>query len=288
MVDSFWVHNINPFVLRFPEGWFTEGIRWYGVAYVVSFAIAALLLQWYEKKGKISINIDQQMTLLTALIVGVFLGGSFGYQLLYDFSRFIHDPLAALRPWEGGMASHGAFVGVIISILWFSWYSARVSCFSVGDWVVTLVPPGLFLGRVANFVNGEVWGKITDVPWAVIFPQSAPRGFPVELIPARHPSQLYEAGLEGLVLGTYLQWRFWRSDVLKRAPGQLAGEFLLAYALLRIVGECFREPDAGLIMSISRGQFYSIFVGIAGLFIVFWRAKAGKTLDLRSANNKGD
>lgn len=186
------------------------------------------------------------------------------------------------------MASHGAFVGVILAIVWFARYSAHVSLFAVGDWVVTLVPPGLFLGRIANFINGEVWGKITTVSWAVIFPQSAPVGYPVELIPARHPSQLYEAALEGFVLGIYLQWRFWKSDVARRCPGQLAGEFLLGYAILRIVGEVFREPDADLILGISRGQFYSIFVGVAGLAILLWRSQGGKNLDFVQANSKSN
>ncbi|MGF1452068.1 MAG: prolipoprotein diacylglyceryl transferase [Opitutales bacterium] len=166
----------------------------------------------------------------------------------------------------------------------------RLSWWHVADIVVTLGPPGIFLGRVANFINGELWGKIGTVPWAVIFPdaQVAPHFNPNaatvfseqlgRLVNPRHPSQLYEAALEGLVLGIYLHWRFWRSGITARfgrngrvgIPGQLSGEFLIAYAVLRIIGEAFREPDADLILGLSRGIFYSLFMILAGAGIIWW------------------
>jgi phosphatidylglycerol:prolipoprotein diacylglycerol transferase len=120
---------------------------------------------------------------------------------------------------------------------------------------------GLFLGRIANFVNGELWGRPAQVPWAVIFPRS-----PLPLVP-RHPSQLYEALLEGVLLFAFMQWRFWRSDIVRSRPGRLSGEFLVLYGCLRMAGEAFREPDASLILGLSRGTFYSLFMVAAGLYL---------------------
>jgi phosphatidylglycerol:prolipoprotein diacylglycerol transferase len=141
---------------------------------------------------------------------------------------------------------------------------------------VPTVPPGLFLGRVANFINGELWGKPSEVPWAVIFPQSAPPGTPLALIPPRHPSQLYEAFLEGIVLLIYTQWRFRRTAALA-TPGRLSGEFLVLYALVRILGEQFREPDASPILGLSRGIFYSLFMIAIGLGAIVYSGRRVKT-----------
>jgi phosphatidylglycerol:prolipoprotein diacylglycerol transferase len=124
------------------------------------------------------------------------------------------------------------------------------------------------LGRVANFINGELWGKITDVPWAVIFPLSAAPDTPVHLIQPRHPSQIYEAALEGALLLAFVQWRFWRSDVVRAQPGRLSGEFLIGYALVRMFCELFREPDASLFFGVSRGTFYSVFLIVAGVVLI--------------------
>jgi phosphatidylglycerol:prolipoprotein diacylglycerol transferase len=139
----------------------------------------------------------------------------------------------------------------------------------VTDAVVTTVPAGLGFGRLANFMNGELWGKTTDVPWAVIFEQSGGGIFP------RHPSQLYEAALEGLVLFAFMQWRYWKSDVAQRQPGRISGEFLVAYAGLRIFSEVYREPDAALILGLSRGMFYSIFLAVGGLVVVAVTTRLG-------------
>ncbi|HVS51681.1 MAG TPA: prolipoprotein diacylglyceryl transferase, partial [Opitutaceae bacterium] len=174
-----------------------------------------------------------------------------------------------LRVWDGGMASHGGFVGVAVALAWFA-RRRQLSFFHLADLVVSTAPVGLLFGRIANFINGELWGKISEVRWAVIFPKSAEPGTPLHQIPARHPSQLYEAGLEGALLLAFMQWRFWRSDVVRARPGQLSGEFLIAYALVRIFGERFREPDFGvsLIFGLSRGTFYSVFVILAGLVLI--------------------
>jgi phosphatidylglycerol:prolipoprotein diacylglycerol transferase len=148
--------------------------------------------------------------------------------------------------------------------LW--WFTRRraESMLQVSDLVLTTIPVGLFFGRVANFINGELWGKVTDVPWAVIFANTG--GGPAP----RHPSQLYEAVVEGLLLFAYLQWRFWKTDVARRHPGRLTGEFLVIYAIGRSACEVFREPDEGisLILGLSRGTFYSVFLVAAGVALI--------------------
>lgn len=274
---AYWVYDLNPFVFRFPENPYVEGIRWYGVAYVTGFIIAAVLLHFYYKKGKSSIDPDQQTTLFTALIIGVLVGGRLGHMILYDWNTLIKNPLTLLQITRGGMASHGAFVGVVLSIIWFAHHTKNSSLY-VLDIVATLAPPGIFLGRIANFINGELWGKISHVPWAIIFPDSADPRTPLAWIQPRHPSQLYEAFLEGIVLCAYTQIRFWtkKSDT---PNGQIIGEFFIAYSIVRIIGEMFRAPDASLIMELNAGQFYSIFIGLAGICIIIYLkcSKVSKT-----------
>jgi len=265
---DYWVHDLSPFLIRFTDGF---GIRWYGIAYILGFAVAAWLLSLYYRAGRSPWTPDKQASVFWSLVVGVVAGGRVGYMLFYDFAQFVRDPLLVIRIWEGGMSSHGGFIGVAIALVWCA-RSSQTSFLKTADILVTVAPPGIFFGRIANFINGELWGKITDVPWAVIFPGSAPaHGTPVALIPPRHPSQLYEAGLEGLVLGVYAQLRFWLRDPGKSTDGAICGEFLVAYAALRITGELFREPDAsGLISGLSRGVFYSLFVAAAGVGILLY------------------
>ncbi len=258
-----WVHDLDPFLIRFGEGF---GIRYYGLAYVLGFLIAYGLLSFYHRRGRSPLNADQQSNAMLVLLLGVMIGGRLGYFLFYD-SGALRDPLALIRVWEGGMASHGGFLGVAAAFFWIA-RREKISVFRLSDILVTVVPPGLFLGRVANFINGELYGKVTSVPWAVRFPLSTPEGTPPELIEPRHPSQLYEAGLEGLAIFIYLQIRFWKSSVTRVTPGQLAGEFLIAYAAARIFCEFFREPDADLILGMSRGIFYSIFLLAGGAAVI--------------------
>jgi len=275
---NYWVHDLSPFLIRFPENALgLEGIRYYGMAYLLGFLGAWLLLKLYNSKGKYSIDADGRATLMTAIIVGVIVGGRLGYMLLYDLEAFLQNPLLIVRVDQGGMASHGGFLGVIVAIVWYARKQGD-DLFKLGDVIVTLAPLGLGLGRIANFINGELWGRVTTFPYAVIFPQSPPNynAITQEYGPEpRHASQLYEAALEGALLLAYVQWRFWRT----RPPaGQLAGEFLIAYALLRILGESFREPDAALIAGLSRGQFYSIFFVLIGVSIVWVARRRRKTL----------
>jgi phosphatidylglycerol:prolipoprotein diacylglycerol transferase len=212
------------------------------------------------------------------MILGVVLGGRLGYFLLYDFADFLRNPLIFFQVWQGGMASHGGFAGVAVAAIWVA-RKHQLHPLYLGDLIASVAAPGLLFGRLANFINGELWGRISDVPWAVIFPQSAPTGMPVQMIPARHPSQIYEAILEGLIPFVYMQWRFWTvrgrgvadsATVPGGRPGHLTGEFLVIYSIGRWIGEFFREPDAGLILGISRGSFYSVFLLACGLGLIAW------------------
>ena len=263
---AYWVDNLSPFAIRF---WGNVGIRWYGLAYVLGFIAGGWLMMRYHRAGRSSLPADKVADFILALVVGVMVGGRLGYFLLYDLDLLLRYPLVLFRVWEGGMASHGGFVGVVLAI-W--WYSRRhgFPYLHLFDLVASTAPIGLLLGRIANFINGELWGKMSTVPWAVIFPKSAREGTPVEMIAPRHPSQLYEAGLEGALLLAYVQLRFWKSDVVRNQPGRLGGECVVVYALVRIVCEAYREPDEGvsLIFGLSRGTFYSLFLILVGVFLI--------------------
>ncbi len=263
---AYWVHDLSPFIIQFTENF---GIRWYGLSYILGFLAAYLLLDYYYKKGRSPWNADQQATAFWAIILGVVLGGRLGYMFLYNFQEFLHNPLIVIRVWEGGMASHGGMLGSVLAGIWFT-RKTKTPFLKTADIFCTLPPLGLFFGRIANFINGELWGKVTDVPWAVIFPAS-----PFPLSP-RHPSQLYAAVLEGLLLLIYTQIRFWTGKPKNRPEGQLCGEFFLAYALVRIFGETFREPDASLIFGLSRGVFYSLFLAAGGIAMIIWARRKAK------------
>ena len=272
--SKFWTHDLSPFIWKFPEtyeNWGPGGIRWYGIAYLLGFLTAIILLRIAWNKKKSPYDPEQIMNLMTFQILGVLIGGRIGYTLLYQGSKFLEDPLILFRVWEGGMASHGGFVGVCIATLWYARQSKQ-SPYPIGDLIVSIVAPGLLLGRIANFINGELWGRTTEVSWGVLFP-NAP-GFALSV--ARHPSQIYAAILEGLFPFIYIQWRFWKSDTPSRFPGQLTGEFLLIYSAGRILNELYREPDASLIAGMSRGQFYSIFLVLGGILLIYLARKRAK------------
>jgi phosphatidylglycerol:prolipoprotein diacylglycerol transferase len=269
MFLAYWVHDLSPFVVKFTD---TFGIRYYGLAYLLGFVGGAWLLHVYASAGRSKLPSAQISDLILALVIGVMVGGRLGSFLLYDSWRSLaDDPLILFKVWQGGMASHGGFIGVAVAMAWFA-RSRKLQFLHLSDLIVSVAPLGLLFGRIANFINGELWGKVSTVSWAVIFPDSAPEGTPIALIAPRHPSQLYEAALEGVLLLALMQWRFWRTDVVSRQPGRLAGEFLIAYAIVRMIGEIFREPDAGidLIFGLSRGTFYSVFLIAAGV-VMIWR-----------------
>lgn len=268
---AYWVDNFSPYLVRFSGNF---GIRYYGLAYLLGFIVGGWLLWAYARARRSLLPAEKVPDLITAVVLGVLIGGRLGYFLLYGLGTLARDPLAIFRVWEGGMASHGGMIGVAVALAWFA-RSNKIPFLHLGDLIVSVAPAGLFFGRIANFINGELWGKISYVPWAMIFPLSAAPGTPVSEIPPRHPSQLYEAGLEGLLLFAYLQLRFWKSDVTRARPGQLAGEFLIGYALVRIFCEIFREPDVGisLIFGLSRGTFYSLFMIVIGAILVARRGQ---------------
>ncbi len=266
---QYWVHNLDPFIFRI---YGDIGVRYYGVAYLLGFVAAIYILKLYYKKGRSPLSADQVDSSIFVIVAGVLLGGRMGYVFFYAWPQFCSDPLTLIKVWQGGMSSHGGFIGVMISVWWIS-RKQKIPFMQIADLFSTVTPIGLFFGRIANFINGELWGKVTNVSWAVVFPKSAPPGTPIEYVQPRHPSQLYEASLEGLFLLIYLQLRFWFGNPLKRA-GQLSGEFLILYAIVRIIGEQYREPDAALILEVSRGIFYSYFMIVLGIgFIIYSRRK---------------
>jgi phosphatidylglycerol---prolipoprotein diacylglyceryl transferase len=263
---AYWVDDLSPFLIRFHGNF---GIRWYGLCYVFGFLAGAWLLYRYARAGRSLVPAPAIPDLMTAAVLGVIVGGRLGSYFLYDGWRtFFSDPLQVFRVWDSGMASHGGMIGVAVALAWYA-RKRQVPFLHLGDIITSAAPPGLFFVRLANFVNGELWGHVTYVRWAVIFPRSMPEGTPLALIPPRHPSQFYEAGLEGVFLFVYLQLRFWKTDVVRQHPGRLAGEFFILYALVRIFSEQFREPDVGisLILGMSRGIFYSLFVLAGGLWL---------------------
>ncbi|URQ91317.1 prolipoprotein diacylglyceryl transferase [Pseudoalteromonas sp. SCSIO 43101] len=238
-------------------------VRWYGLMYLIGFALAMWLANRQAEKPNSGWTKEQVSDLLFYGMLGVILGGRIGYVLFYQFSYFIENPLYLFRIDQGGMSFHGGTLGVITAIAIFAW-TRKKSLFEVGDFVVPLVPLGLLAGRIGNFINGELWGRVTDVPWAFIFPTGGPE--------ARHPSQLYEAFLEGLVLFLILQWFIKKP----RPAGSVAGVFLLGYGVFRFIVEYFREPDAhlGLFAGvISMGQILSLPMVIGGLGLLIWAYK---------------
>jgi len=257
---AYWVHDLSPFLIEFGGGF---GLRYYGLAYLLGFLAAGWLLQRYAHAGCSLLPREQIIDFMMAIVIGVLIGGRLGYFLFYETELVRQNPLVLLRVWEGGMASHGGFIGVAVAVAWFA-RTRRIPFWHVGDLIASTAAAGLLFGRVANFINGELWGKLATVPWAVIFENTGGGPDP------RHPSQLYQAALEGALLLAFMQWRFWRSRVVLERPGRLAGEFLLGYAGLRMIGEIFREPDAGvtLLLGLSRGTFYSIFLAAAGLWLI--------------------
>jgi phosphatidylglycerol:prolipoprotein diacylglycerol transferase len=266
---AFWVHDLSPFLIQFSD---QVGIRYYGLAYIAGFATAWLLLRHYARRGRTALRADQAGDLMTALVIGVLVGGRLGYFAFYQPGLIWAEPLALLRVWDGGMASHGGFIGVTVALLWCG-RSFRLPWRHLADLIASVAPAGIFFGRIANFINGELWGKISTVPWAVIFPASAAPETPLALIPPRHPSQLYAAALEGLFLLAVMQWLAWKTPLFSRAPGRIAGIFLIGYAAVRALDEIFREPDAGLILGLSRGTFYSLFLVVGGIALLFAPSK---------------
>ncbi|MDR2377290.1 MAG: prolipoprotein diacylglyceryl transferase [Puniceicoccales bacterium] len=268
-----WVHRIDPFILRFPFPCFLEGIRWYGLAYVFSFLAAHFFFLLCARRGRLSLSGRDGESLLVTLGLGILIGGRMGYVFLYDFAFWRQEPLWIFQFWSGGMSFHGAVIGAGLALALLA-RKRHLPLLPLADAVCAIAPLGIFFGRIANFINGELWGKITNLPWAIRFPQSVAPATPIAAIPPRHPSQLYEAVLEGGLLLLILQRKFWKYPA--RSRGCLTADFLWLYALLRIFAEIFREPDAPLWGPFSRGQVLSLGLGILGIGFRLWAGEAGR------------
>jgi phosphatidylglycerol:prolipoprotein diacylglycerol transferase len=236
-------------------------LRWYALAY-----IAGIVGGWWLAKrlcalSPVAATRDQVDDAVTWVTLGIILGGRLGYVLFYRPGYYVTAPWEALYVWHGGMSFHGGMLGVILAVLWFCRRN-RVDPLVFGDRVAAVVPIGLFLGRLANFANGELWGRVSDVPWAMVFPHGGPE--------PRHPSQLYQAFLEGICLFVLLQILV-RIPSVRQRPGMLAGVFLVGYGVARLVGELFRQPDAHLgflVGGVTMGQLLSLPMIAAGAWLI--------------------
>ena len=248
--------EFNTFAVQF--GGF--GIRWYAVAYLVGLLAGWYLLRREADHKQSPLHPQTVDVLINYVLFGVIIGGRLGYILFYNSGYYLAHPLAMLRIWEGGMAFHGALLGVAIAVLIMA-KRHRVPFFVLTDRIALVVPIGLFFGRLSNFINGELYGRVTALAWAMVFPNSD--GQP------RHPSQLYEAGLEGLLLGVIMVV-LWRRGWLQQ-DGRLTGVLLAGYGVARSMIEFVREPDAqiGLLLDIvSMGQLLSVPMIIFGVYLI--------------------
>lgn len=246
-------------------------IRWYALAYVAAFVIGYWLFCRLMRRADsvVSLSKKQMDDLLTAIIIGVIVGGRLGYVLFYDLGYFLSHPLQILAVWHGGMSFHGGLIGVIMATFIYG-HRHTVNAWKILDLLAVVAPIGLFFGRIANFINREVMGRPTDVPWAVVFNGDTP-------IP-RHPSPLYEAATEGILLFA-IMYCLYRYTSLKKRPGALAGIMGMGYAVFRMICEIFRAPDAqiGFLTSwgLTMGQLLSLIMFFAGgaIFIFAIRKK---------------
>lgn len=283
-------------------GKFTFALRWYALAYIVG-----LLVGWricLSAAGRPALwqpagpPLDRQQieNLLTWIIVGVVVGGRLGFVLFYQPEYYLANPLEILKVWHGGMSFHGGFAGVAFAALIFC-LRQKAPLLGTADLLALATSPGLFLGRLTNFTNNELWGRPTDVPWAVIFPGDAAQTCEgITGLCARHPSQLYEAILEGLLLGTLLFYLAWRRGWLKK-PGALTGAFLTGYGLARSFVELFRQPDMQFVTAgnpighalhfgdwgLTMGQLLSAPMVLIGLTLIWYAfGRGGRAGDQRS------
>ena len=249
-------------------------LRWYSLAYLAGIFIGYwYLLKLIKQPGSpMARRHADDLVFYSAL--GIILGGRVGYILFYNLSYYLQNPLDMLKLWDGGMSFHGGMIGTVIGILYLS-RKEKLQWLRVHDYVACCVPFGLFFGRIANFVNHELWGAPAAVPWAVRFPEIIDGMLVVG--PPRHPTQIYEAILEGLVLFAILAWMFWKTQA-RYEPGKLVGAFTLFYGLFRFLIEFVREPDAQLVgfansTGLHMGQWLSIPMIILGAWLM-WTAKS--------------
>jgi phosphatidylglycerol:prolipoprotein diacylglycerol transferase len=289
--------DISPELFSIEIGTFTFALRWYALAYIAGLILGWRLIVALVRRPRLWPRDTAPMVpaqveeLLTAVILGVILGGRLGYVLFYRPGHYAENPGEILRIWEGGMSFHGGFLGVVVACLIFASRHA-VPRMQLADAMAVATPVALFLGRIANFVNAELWGRPTDLPWAVMFPGVAAQdcGAAWPLPCARHPSQLYEAGLEGLVLGFILLVLVSRGGL--RRPGLVTGVFLTGYGFARAFVELFRQADGQYItpdnplghvvrftetLGLSMGQMLSLPMVVVGLALIALALRRGRT-----------
>jgi phosphatidylglycerol:prolipoprotein diacylglycerol transferase len=236
-------------------------VRWYALAYIAGIVLGWQIARRLVSRPPSAGTPEQMDDFVTWVTLGIILGGRIGYVLFYRPDILWTAPWEALYLWHGGMSFHGGALGVLVAIIWFC-RNRNIPVLLFADRAASVVPIGLGLGRLANFVNGELWGRVTDVPWGVIFPNAGPE--------PRHPSQLYQAMMEGLILFVLLQWLV-RTPRFRARPGFTTGAFLAGYGVARIIGEFFRQPDAQLgflFAGATMGQLLSIPMVLAGIWLM--------------------
>jgi phosphatidylglycerol:prolipoprotein diacylglycerol transferase len=294
---AYYLHDLDPLIFRIYDN---VGPRWYGLAYVLAFVSSYFLFRYLAKRGYADLPVTKVGDFITgAALFGVIVGGRLGYIFFYK-PEILREPLSILRVWEGGMSSHGGMLGLLAFTFYYAWRH-KISWTNLGDNLVVTAPLGLFFGRCANFINGELYGRASTVFWAMQFPKELTenlgeaehaigicskidpslrssdaivaaaqhneqvRNALRSILTPRHPSQIYEAFFEGIVLFAIL----WFVRTRMRQPnGVLTGFFFIFYAIFRIIVENFREPDASLIAGFTRGQFFSFFLIAIGLAFV--------------------
>lgn len=274
-------------------------IHWYGLMYLVAFVLFYLLGRYRIQKGTTNLTLQDLEDLVFFGALGVILGGRIGYILFYDLATHLQNPLQILMIWKGGMSFHGGFLGVLVAMLWFA-RSRKRSWLDITDFIAPLVPTGLAAGRMGNFINGELWGRVTDPSafWAMLFPQArnadaALAAANPSLMPLlqqygalpRHPSQLYQFALEGLLLFIIL----WAYSSRPRATGAVSGVFLIGYGSFRFIAEFARQPDAqlGLLAGgMSMGQWLSLPMILAGIGLWAWAVRGGAAAPAQRAAGK--
>lgn len=239
-------------------------VHWYGIAYLFGFVSALYLGAYRAKRSNGAWTYDQVNDLVFYCALGVILGGRIGYMLFYNLPELLADPWSLFKVWQGGMSFHGGLMGVVLALALFA-YRNHKDILTLGDFIAPLVPLGLMAGRLANFINGELWGRVTTMPWGVVFPNAG-------LLP-RHPSPLYECLMEGLLLFLIL----WSYSTKVRAKGATSALFLIFYGLFRIIAECFRQPDVQLGFLafdwVTMGQLLSIPMILFGLGLYLYAVR---------------
>lgn len=255
--------SIDPVLIAFGP----VAIRWYSLAYIAGLLLGWRLLRRLIQRPPEVAGMNDADDFLVWAALGVILGGRMGYVLFYNSGAYLSDPLSIFAVWRGGMSFHGGLLGVIVATIVFC-RRRGIDLWRFADRLACVSPIGLFFGRLSNFINGELFGRVTDVPWAVVFPRGGPE--------PRHPSQIYEALGEGVLLFAVLMWLA-RSEPVRRRPGFLTGVFLAGYGGVRTVVELYRQPDLHigfLSFGTTTGQWLSAPLIVAGLFLIF-RAKPG-------------